>query len=429
MKMLHAKPAPLTAPNILILLSFISIFPVSVAASLRTDLSIENYANKPQELEARGDLEWYISSEKTVRKNIPRSELHFNFFYETGPYGDRSIDPDIAVWRFGNSSTDSHFWFGRSHPLLEGFPSGEKISPTSAVGTNWLQNQSNALEPNVVGWIGAGIHSKYNSLFFTAAATPIYFPNFGPRTDLSEDADAEGSRFARLPPQYVRLGDGLVPLRFHIDTGDITKIIFQAQALLATGYEGKSSFLRLAAWSSPTLNPQVDTNEVLRIQDNDLNVLVTAKPKFPRENFFAFTYAEKITNLNPIFESVYETRTKRFSISQSIEAFSFLQIGGLHTFYQPEEISSSTPESPKYDKYLLWIELTKNSGSFRPSFRYERHFSKGKEDNWMQMKLRYYANKQFSLFSKLNILTGSNLSYFGTWRSLDSIHMGASYLW
>lgn len=407
----------------LILLAFTS--PTAIA-SLRTDLSLENFANTPGEIEGRGDLEWSSVSDKWATDYSHRSQLHFNFFYETGRYGDRSIDPDIAVWRF-RASEHVHIWGGRAHPLLEGFE-GQNISYASAIGDNWLQNQANALTPNVVGWIGTGLHVKMDGWFFTLSASPIYFPNFGPKTDLSEDNDAKGSRYARLPPQYVRLNGNLVPLRFHIDTGDIFKIIFQPQALGALGLENTHRLLRFATWTSPTLNPEVDTSEVLRIQNNDLNVLVTAKPSFPRENFFALTWQEE-NFLESHFDAVYENQSHRLSLSQSFRPFSFWGIGALHTIYKPVKTSSTTPESPKYDKYLGWTELGPQSGIFQPSIRWERHFSQGREGNWVQARAKYLATSNLAFFSALNIITGSNLSYFGTWRSLDSVRVGASYLW
>ena len=408
-----------------ILLAFWITGPNAYGDEFRSGVSVDSYANesKPQ---LRLDLEYHAMSEAKVGGH-PKREFHFQGFYETGKNGDRSIEPDVFVLR-SELDESAYFWLGRTHPLTE---SGvqKKISYTSAIGSQWLQNQSNALQPSVVGWIGAGAQGRVGSVFWTIAATPFYFPSFGPSTELSDHADSTGSRYARLPPQFVRINNNLIPLRFKIDTGDVKDILLQPQGLASLGWGNKNGFLRLSAWSSPTLDPEIDTNEVLRVTSNDLNVLVTAKPSFPRNNYLGFTAYSGDLPLKPEFETVYESRMKRLVFSQAINPVDFLNLGVLHTLDKPKELKESAEESPIYAKNLAWIEAAATSGRVRPGVRVERHFTKAQEDTWVRLQTKYLAAKNLEIIGNVSVIAGRDQAYFGVWRQLDSVSLGVSYLW
>jgi hypothetical protein len=397
-------------------------FALAAAEAHDAALSAENYANTPRKIFGRLDFvfQWLK----------PKSEIHVQGFVETGSAGDRSIEPDILVWRPLDSKT-SHLWLGRAHPLREGLkqPNEEVLRFDSALGANWSQNQSNPLTPTTVGWVGAGLTQKIGGgWYFSVAASPLYLPNFGPRMDLKEDSRSDGSRFAKLPPQYVRLNGNLVPLRFKIDTGDIKDIVLQPQALFSIGYNGEGQLTRFYTWTAPTLNPKIDTSEALRIHPNDIDILVTAKPKFPRENFFGFSTSHAIDYFNPSFESVYENQSKRLTISQAFAPLEQVHLGGLHTWRESKPSSDGT-ESADYDNRLAWISLQQKVERFLPSLRVERHFDTRKSDFYAQAMLQYFATDNLEMFGKVRVLAGKDRSYFGAWRQLDSIHIGARYIW
>jgi hypothetical protein len=389
------------------------------------DFSAQKYADEARAA-ARIGIELEAASKARLGQH-PKREFHFQGFYETGARGDKSIEPDLFVLRF-HTGGENHFWLGRSHPLREGSPLFSPNS-TDAIGARWLQNQSNALEPSVVGWIGAGWHYRNESFFFTIAGTPFYFPSFGPRTELSEHADATGSRFARLPPQYVRLNGRLVPLRFHVDRGNLKDIVLQSQGLFALGFGGEKKLLRLSAWSSPTLNPEVDTSEVLRVTPQDLDVLVTAKPKFPRRTFFAITAAASDFIFRPRFDAVYESTEKNISLSQSFSLSEIVRAGGMHQFRKKSATTENSLDSPEYAEALAWLELGPETGTWRPILRHERHFARSREGSWTKAELHWSPKTSLNFFTRASVLTGKDKAYFGTWRALDSLEGGMSFTW
>ncbi|MEK6578326.1 MAG: hypothetical protein AABZ55_03790, partial [Bdellovibrionota bacterium] len=164
--------------------------------------SSSQYANE-ETLSTRldGALNWKSDKALLEDERIPVRELHVKMFYESGPTGDKSFDLDSSAIRFNlsqdpNQNTKGHFWFGRVHPFLEGRPS-ETLSQTEAIGSNWVQNQSDALDPSISGWIGGGLRAKNEEtgFGFTLAYSPLFLPSFGPRVTLDEIKAPQAARF------------------------------------------------------------------------------------------------------------------------------------------------------------------------------------------------------------------------------------------
>lgn len=393
---------------------------------------------------SRVDLFGQILSESSLYEGrTARGELNFFSFFETGTPGDRSFDFDSTAIRFGIApgSSQGHLWLGRVQPLNEGFERTglNVITPSSAIGANWVQNQSNALSPRVSGWIGAGGHMKFSSgVFITAAYSPLFLPNFGPRLELSESSAAEGSRFASLPPAAIDLnGDGNeFPLRYRVETGDIAGIVLQPQALVAAGYENSLHRLTFMAWSAPNPSPELSTSGKVKVDSSDANVLVTATPKFARQNFLGAQWLGRGVALKPAVELLYATSGK-LSASARLRPLRFFEAGYLTTVETLQNDPAADGSQPAvttpapYAKNLLWAEATGTAmgGKLAPSLRVEQHLTSKLEGRWLLPQIGYRPDSNWMLFANASILTGPDRSYFGNWKSLDSVSMGARYQW
>lgn len=373
-------------------------------------------------------------------------EARLRTFIETGEGAHRSIDIDPVVFRAPIFGT-GHLWVGRTHPGQEGLKQGD-FSSTGAIGHNWVQNQSTALTPRVAGWIGMGLHHSFGDtgLSVTGAYSPVFLPNFGPSLSFSETEETEGSRFARLPPSYIRLNDNaVVPLRYRIETGDLKDIVFQHQAFVSGAYtysknDRPLARLSLMAWTAPDPAPSVDAAGKLMVTQQDVRVLVTAHPSFLRRKYFGGRLQLFALPGSPELESALDPGRGQWTWSLGFKPFStdrhMLRVGLLNEIKSFEAEASapsataSMPRTPDYADGLLWAEYSRKLGAKLSSrVRLEHHLADGNRGNWFQSAFEYTANRRLTLFAEASILTGEDQSYFGTWRSLDSVGVGARYVW
>lgn len=371
---------------------------------------------------ARTDLHLSLNSSK-FQGNI------FSFF-ETGPLGDQSIDMDYSAFRFPILSK-AHLWLGRLNPVSEGT---SHFSPPhfSAVGSSWVQNQSNPLEPRVSGWLGLGFyfHPPEQAFFTSLAYSPIFLPTFGPHLSFTESGLVKKSRFGRSPPEYVKISNALVPLRYKISTGEIKDILFQHQGFGAVGLRSAVVQTMIFAWSSPSASPQLNVNHQLRIRNDDVYVWVEATPTFQRQNYIGGHF-ELLPYDTPRFASevLYEMRSQHVVISFELNPLSFLNGGILHTF---EQKNAELLSNAKYAEAFAWLELKALffSETLVSSLRLEQHFAPiEKRGNWFRPKLEYIRNNKMSFFGELNIVSGQDKSYFGAWRAHDFFALGGSLRW
>jgi hypothetical protein len=382
---------------------------------------------------SRADLQVSASSDACVsgpvRANRPKRELKLDSFFESGPNGDRSIDLSQAVLRFETAS-DSYLWLGRAHPALEG-TSHDTIEPSSAIGSRWVQNQSNALSPRVSGWLGAGWGGDVSGVSVTVGFSPLFLPSFGPRLDLSVSKSASGSRFARLPPQYLNSQREAVDIRYQVNAGDLKNIVLQNQLFVGIGRETSVGTFRLLGWSSPSPDPSLDISDVIRIRENDAKALVTVVPSFRRQTFGAFQW-ESDSKQFLAFEAVYEMTKGPLAASLAVRPTHTLRFGTLQTLATraSEETSGIASDRP-YAENLIWAEV--KDGFFKerlvPSLRFEYHYTPGHEDYWWHPALSWRAKGGLELFASANILAAEDGSYLSAWRSLDSVSTGIRYIW
>ena len=135
----------------------------------------------------------------------------------------------------------------------------------------------------------------------------------------------------------------------------------------------------------------------------------------------------KGVSLKPAVEIVYE-KSGLLAVSGRVSPLRFLEAGYLTIF----EATVSTPALyAPYAKDLLWAEAKTDAmgGRLAASLRIEQHLAKRQQGRWFKPQLGYRPAEKWLLFANASILTGPQQSYFGNWRSLDSVSMGASYQW
>jgi hypothetical protein len=340
-------------------------------------------------------------------------------FVESGPGGDWNIDLDPFTLKFPLPET-GQAWFGRWNFL--------DSTPQEAIGTNWVQNKTRALEPYLSGWVGMGVQSSITDTQtdYTFAYSPLFIPSFGPGLSISDTGPATGSRFANLPPAYVDLEGRLYPLRYRLNLSHLNRILFQNQVYISFGQRGALGKVSVSAWSAPAPSPGLDLDAKIRPK-SELDIIVEATPQFSRENFVAIAWEPSFfSNLN--LQTAYELRNQRMNVSAKLTWPRF-RFGLLHSVRK--DVSASPVMSPSYDHGLLWADWNANSEKqgFQPSLRVEQHLIEGERGNWIRPQLSYRSNEHLVATLSINILTGQDYSYFGVWRSLDSMAIGINYIW
>jgi hypothetical protein len=433
---------------LLIILTSMGFCSPLFAAVFQSSASLqgEQYASD-EKATSRLDLNFSLISSRdpddpSKSYSLPARELHFYSFYETGTGGDHSFDLDRTVLRFQVANQDSaqgHLWIGRTHPLIE---ATQGTSPTylDAIGTNWAQNQSDALNPRVVGWVGVGGHIEDNNHAFslTTAFSPLFLPSFGPRLQLSENEAAQGSRFSRLPPQFVEQGDATLPLRYKLDTGAIRNIVLQPQAYVSAGYANADMRIDVLDWTAPNPSPDVDTDFALvthtsgAVENDSEDVMIEARPKFRRQHFTGFRYEANGISGKPLIAGTYEWFRKEYTASIQTTPIEYLSVGALNRWVPSASKPTSTATiSPSISDGLVWAELRASFYHDRimPSFHVEKHLSSGNLGHLLRPKINYSASSNFSLYAYAQVMRGQDRSYFGDWRSLGSAAMGVNWLW
>ncbi len=397
----------------------------------RVGLSGVQYALEEQAT-SRLDLSVQWKSEDALH------DLRFLGFYETGSNGEYSIDLDPVVIRPSFGENGGRFWVGRDHPAIALLPENS-ISRTSALGANWVQNQHDALNPRISGWVGAGIHYPIQNtgLTLSVAYSPVFLPSMTPSLTLSENSPASGSRFTRLPPTQFQLAPGVFqPLRYRLETGDLREIVFQNQGFLGVGFSNDVVRASLMTWSAPSASPSVNAQGFIRIeQETETSALAIARPTFPRQNFVGAAIALPNTLLQPEAQAMLETHTSQITLSAQVTPVD-LSVARVTTGFLcriphvPHTAAASGVSSPDYAALLGWIAAeTQVYGPVTGEFRLEQHVGKGNRGFWARPALNYSPRENLSFYAAANVLSGEDRTYFGAWRSLDSVSIGARAIW
>jgi hypothetical protein len=375
------------------------------------DLAAQSFATSEQVLRSRLGFSW----------STARFSSEFRAFHEAGPAGDWSFDfPQL----YGRAVDPIELWLGRRLPWISSRDGVAQLPAwASARSQAWVQNQSDVFEPRAVGWVGAGVVQPL--IFDTAlsvAYSPVFLPHFGPSVRLSPDLAAEASRYGRLPPQQVRIGEAVFPIRYRIDTGDLREILLQQQVYA----ELKRGEFSLVGWSAPSPEPAVDPRAELLLRDEASRVLVTARPRFVRQEFAGLLWNSRHARA----EALYEFRSQTPVVSVSVSPSEGLLAGVLHRW-------STAPA--RGEAFFRW---TRSEGRVRPWLECRGHFSPSERslalldgsirsgvEAEMFRKQALDFSPSLGLFASAQLLGAREESPWASWRSLDYLQVGMVSRW
>ncbi len=375
------------------------------------DLASQSFATSEQLLRSRLGFSW----------SSVRFSSEFRAFHESGSGGDWSVDfPQL----YGRAGDPTEFWLGRRLPWISSRDGVAQLPAWSAARSQaWVQNQSDVFEPLAVGWIGAGVvRPLVLETTLSVAYSPVFLPHFGPSVRLSPDLAAEASRYGRLPPQQVRIGEAVFPIRYRIDTGDLRDILLQQQVYA----ELKRGEFSLVGWSAPNPEPEVDPRAELLLRDDSSRVLVTARPRFLRQDFAGLLWNSRHARA----EALYEFRSQTPVVSVSVSPVRGFLAGVLHRWS-----SSPAPSAA----FLRW---SSSEGRVRPWLEWRGHILASEKSIALMdgsirsgVEAELFAAKtggaspSLGLFTSAQLLGARDESPWASWRSLDYVQVGMVSRW
>ena len=377
---------------------------------------------------------FYLNS-KTVFQT-ERFLTRINTYYESGTQGTWSLDPDpLRYDLYLQEGSKNFIWIGREHPL--NLTRSSPVEATDALGTIWAQNQLNALNPRVSGWIGAGLHQDLGSQWtLLLAYSPIFLPTFGPSLGFSDSGDLNPARFSRLPPSNVNTGGAILPIRYQLEIGQITDLVLRPQFFTGIAHDDESVYMDAYFYSAPRPNPIALTTATLSVTPTIVNAKVEINPQFPREYWTgmrtqfkelvfkpAVEYVQGLHNWNNHFVSI----TGYFNspeINPNVVTRTTRASFGLLTHLQQQF------DDPQFSDLLVFLKMPldlTNELSFRNIL--EATLLNSKRSLYWMSEFEYAFTKSFSAMTALRILSGQNYSYFGDWRAEDSFSIGLRWIW
>ncbi len=370
---------------------------------------------------------FYFSSRTTFQTDSFLA--HIRGYYESGARGTWMFDPNPFRYTTNLNDKGDQLWFGREHPLALNRPN--RIDPYTALGHVWVQNQLEALDPVVDGWVGLGIVKNFDSNFkWTATYSPLFLPTFGPSLGINDRGEVNAARFARLPPESVRSGNATAPLRYKIQVGQISEILFQHQAFTGLSFENETTYSDIYFFTAPRPNPLVLKDGEFAVSAPNQSLLANAsvKPQFPREYWAGTQYQFKNVMFYPSFEFVtnlqdmtqhYFSVTGYSQLTQRIRAaFGFLSHLG-RTF-----------DTPQLSDWLVFARLPiplSDQMEFRTSL--ETTLQDLQQSFYWLNQIEYRVNRSLSVLGEIRLLSGQDNSYYGEWRAYDSYSCGVKWLW
>jgi hypothetical protein len=398
-------------------------------ASFRDDLGAHIFQYASEEAPT-----FYLSNKSIFETEsfLTKAELYF----ESGPRGSWTLDPDpIRYHFFLDEEKRTQVWAGRDHPLhlLE----DRWIEPTSALGSIWVQNQLDALNPRVSGWIGGGIIHQFDEswkLVFTYS--PLFLPTFGPSLGFSERGDLNPARFARLPPESVVTGGVTLPIRYQLRINQLSELLLRHQVFLGTSFSNNSTSIDTFAFTAPRPTAVPLTDATLAVTQNSVNANVSINPQFPREYWGGIRVQRKDLPFKPALELVQNLEDypnhlvsltgyfKAPSLPTGFTNLSPRASFGVLAHFQKQF------DAPQFSDFLLLLrvpfELTAKlisrtilQSTLLPSRR---------SLYWMN-EFEYSIKSDFSVIAALRVLAGEDASYFGAWRNQSSISIGVKKIW
>jgi hypothetical protein len=359
-----------------------------------------------------------------------------NLFYESGSKGAWSFDPDPFRFTFTlDDQNESMIFIGREHPL--NFTGGYQVEPFTALGSIWGQNQLEALDPRVSGWIGAGIVQSISSEWkITAMYSPLFLPSFGPSLGFTDRGELNPARFTRLPPANAVTGGVTVPIRYKVEINQLSELLLQNQAFFALNFNNSKLNFDVYAYTAPKPDVVANTDAKLGVNADTVDAKVTIQPQFPREYWSGMRLLLKTLPFTPSFElaqSLLDYPTHIASLTGYFDTPHFnpfvakkpaKSVFGVLSHFQREFTD------PNLSDFLIFLKMPFDLTD-KLSFHLlvETTMLSMRQSFYGLSELEYEVKKGFSLLAALRILTGQDHSYFGDWRDQDSYSFGVKCIW
>lgn len=399
------------------------------AASFEEDLQVQifRYATETSPT-------FYLSSKSVFLTD--NFLMKIDGYFESGSKGAWSLDPDPVrgILRLDDAG-DSYFFVGRNHPL--NFVRNVPVEPTSALGTVWAQNQLEALNPRVSGWIGGGLVLDLEKQWkFVAAYSPVFIPTFGPSLGFTDRGEMNPSRFARLPPTAASIGGIITPIRYKIEVGQLSELLFQHQAMLALSHDDEDVNLDGYVYTAPRPNPAPDPQAAIGVNAFDVNAKVNVNVQFPREYFTGMRAQFKKVVFEPAVEYVQaldDLAERYVSLTGYFQALRLnpnlvRRTGSRASFGFLTHIGRQF-DSPTFSDAFLFarvpVALT-NTLEWRTMV--QTTLLEARRSFYWINELEWSFSGSLSVLGAVRILTGEDDSYFGDWRDQDSYSAGVRYI-
>ena len=359
-------------------------------------------------------------------------------YFESSAKGAWSLDPDPARFDFKlNEKGNSFVWLGREQPL--NLVRGQPVEFTSALGSVWVQNQIDALNPHVSGWVGAGLVEALDSKSswkLVLAYSPLFLPTFGPSLGFTDRGDLNPSRFARLPPAQVITGGVTVPIRYRLRLDQLSDLVLQHQAFVGVSHDDSHFNMDVYAYTAPKPDPVPLTDARLAVGGNSVNAAVDVDPQFPREYWSGFRVQNKDLVFQPAFEYVQKLNQLAVHVVSLTGYFDSPQLNpfalkrntrasfGIVTHF--EQMFDAPTQSDGMVFVKLPFDLS-NDLVWRTMLQ-ATLLNARRSFYWLN-ELEYTVRQGFSIVGAVRILSGDDSSYFGDWRDQDSYSAGVKWIW
>jgi hypothetical protein len=364
--------------------------------------------------------------------------LQTRAYVETGSRGVWSFDPDPLRYNLKlRDDGASFFWFGREQPL--NLTRNQPVEATSALGSVWGQNDLDALNPHVSGWVGLGSVVQFADHWkFNLAFSPLFLPTFGPSLGFTDRGTLNPARYARVAsvPDQVDTGTVNLPIRYQLKVEQLSQLLLQPQAFGAITHDDDTFAYDAYYYTAPKTNPIPTTDGKVNVTQDNPNAHVLINAQFPREYWTGARLQLKKVIFQPAVELLQNLRNygqRILSITGYAEApkvnpyvvkqetkttFGFL------THFGPTDGSPQMSDAMVFIKvpFVLTDALT-FSTELEATLLYQR------ESAYFMNELEYMFNHNLSALGTVRLLTGKDNTYFGDWRDNNSVSTGVRWLW
>lgn len=368
--------------------------------------------------------------------------IDFHFEGETLGRRDVSLDLDRA-WidlPLEETKTSSKFTLGRIHPWdLSQHPDGH--NPWGYTANGFAQNRgillgygygSNLSQPDpiLLGWLGPHYWSdKSNTemVQYGFSVTPFFIPSMGSDITLSPKDPTRVGRFGRRPPGTVEVDGKKYPVHFEIDKSRVWQdVIFNPQAMAQVQFNSSESKPSSQTWVSvfraPNPEPTFTSQDFLIITPNSVEAYAKVSPKYEErlgasvtERWNLYTLPMRTAFLATL--AIYDDKHWGYELATELE---YLRLSLLdERAYAATSNKFQTNGSP-YSDLLGQADLSVPISIVTLYGGIKRHLRQ--DDMWVRSGVRLQLMKKLSLDTGMDLFGGSDLSYFGEWRTNDRIY-------